>query len=82
MTKPLYLAVIIPTDPTVLFTTEDGEPFRLTTSLWSSYGEAMEWGEPSAERFGTDDNGVPLAVCIVQTHVVDEFRREGSHGLN
>lgn len=82
MENELYLAVIIPTDPQTMFTTDEGEPFRMTTALWSSYGEAMQWGEGVAANWGTNDEGVPFAVCIVQAHKVDEFRKGDYHGLN
>lgn len=82
MEDELYLAIIIPTDHMTLFTTDEGEPFRLTTSLWSSHGEAMQWGERLASDWGVNAKGLPFAVCVVQPHKVDEFRKGDYHGLN
>jgi len=78
----VYLCTVFPTDPSQLFHTADGVPYRSTSAVWDTYGEAEEWGERLASTVGKDQNGEPLALYSVQETQINQYRKEGSYGLN
>lgn len=78
----VFLCTVFPVDHTALFHTEDGQPYRSTSSVWDTWAEADEWGDRLAKSVGKDAQGNAQASYTVYPTKINAYREKDKHGLN